>query len=290
MLDDRGHASPDVGLEPALPLLLLLGFAGLVRSWRRSSPGHRPVLLASSLIGIFLLSSNWVACGLAFPLEAAYSRNPTPTDSGRRDRRVVRVGGSAVDRATLFVRQPRHVPPVATRALALQTLEGPAHPGLRRPRRGSPGVQFGHRCGGFSRPTAFPRSSSGRKDAPDRRTRMPCTAPKSFARTAFRAWCWSCEASGMPRAAASFEKMGIHVVPAPIRFFRLDRNIDRRSSRVESARPKRRDASRGAGPGLVSTARMDLIVSPAAAPGDADFKPQWRLASQPLRRFRESES
>ena len=26
------------------------------------------------------------------------------------------------------------------------------------------------------------------------------------------------EASGMPRAAASFEKMGIHVVPAPIRF------------------------------------------------------------------------
>jgi uncharacterized SAM-binding protein YcdF (DUF218 family) len=33
------------------------------------------------------------------------------------------------------------------------------------------------------------------------------------------------EASGMPRAAASFEKMGIHVVPAPIRFFNLDRSV-----------------------------------------------------------------
>ncbi len=30
------------------------------------------------------------------------------------------------------------------------------------------------------------------------------------------------EASSMPRAAASFEKMGIHVVPAAIRFARLD--------------------------------------------------------------------
>ena len=33
------------------------------------------------------------------------------------------------------------------------------------------------------------------------------------------------EASGMRRAAASFEKMGIHVVPAPIRFFNLDGRI-----------------------------------------------------------------
>jgi uncharacterized SAM-binding protein YcdF (DUF218 family) len=48
-------------------------------------------------MGIFLLSSNWVACGLAFPLEAPYSRNPTPAASADA---IVVLSGS-VDPPTL---------------------------------------------------------------------------------------------------------------------------------------------------------------------------------------------
>ena len=65
-------------LEPLLPVLLAIGIVGLVQAWRRSVPGRRPVALACSLIGILLSTSNWFACGLSWPLEAGYSRDPIP--------------------------------------------------------------------------------------------------------------------------------------------------------------------------------------------------------------------
>src|SRR5262245_15173140 len=79
-------------LEPALPLLLLIGVAGLVGAWRHSAKGRRPWLLTVSLIGIFLLSINVVACLVALPLEIWYENDPLPRESAEA---IVILSGSA---------------------------------------------------------------------------------------------------------------------------------------------------------------------------------------------------
>jgi uncharacterized SAM-binding protein YcdF (DUF218 family) len=62
-------------LEPALPLCLAVGLIGLIYAWRRSKKGQRPWLLTLSITGIFLLSLNAMAWVLSLPLEIWYDRN-----------------------------------------------------------------------------------------------------------------------------------------------------------------------------------------------------------------------
>src|SRR5688500_969432 len=68
-------------LEPALPFLLLIGFAGLVRAWSLSTRGRRPWSLTVALLGILVLSSRWAAAGFADPLEHGYSDAPDVAQS-----------------------------------------------------------------------------------------------------------------------------------------------------------------------------------------------------------------
>ena len=66
-------------IEPALPLLLLLGFIGVARRWRSGSR-PRPWAELVSLTGITLLSTNAFACLLAWPLERGYSKDLVPQE------------------------------------------------------------------------------------------------------------------------------------------------------------------------------------------------------------------
>lgn len=64
-------------VEPALPLLLVIGLVGVARTWRRST-GHRPWLELLALLGITCLSTNACAVVLARPLERGYSKDLVP--------------------------------------------------------------------------------------------------------------------------------------------------------------------------------------------------------------------
>ncbi len=68
-------------LEPALPLLLLLGFVDAARAWRRSRRGQRPWLETAVVAGIFFLSINAGAWILSRPLERWYNRDSRPHES-----------------------------------------------------------------------------------------------------------------------------------------------------------------------------------------------------------------
>jgi uncharacterized SAM-binding protein YcdF (DUF218 family) len=67
-------------LDPALPLLLLIGFAGLVRVYRaKQVPRWASRFLLASLLGLLLFSTNLFAVLFAFPLEGWYDKdNPVP--------------------------------------------------------------------------------------------------------------------------------------------------------------------------------------------------------------------
>ena len=66
-------------LEPALPLLLVLGLVGLIGAWRGSVAGRRPLLLTVSIAGVVLLSTNLFAWFLSLPLEIWYDdKDPAP--------------------------------------------------------------------------------------------------------------------------------------------------------------------------------------------------------------------
>ncbi len=70
-------------LEPALPLLLILGLIGLAQAWRNSTRTSRPWLLTISIVGILLLSMNAVAWIVSLPLEVWYKQNPLPNETSQ---------------------------------------------------------------------------------------------------------------------------------------------------------------------------------------------------------------
>jgi uncharacterized SAM-binding protein YcdF (DUF218 family) len=211
-------------LEPALPVLLLLGFAGLVRTWRGSVPGHRPLLLSASLLGIFLLASNWVAWGLSWPLEMAYSRSPTPMEPA--DAIVVLSG--AVDRPTPA--QPYFSVSIDTyrrlrhgvwlfrnwKALPILVSGGSAE-------KGQEAISASMRR--FLEAEGVPGNLIWTEDRSQSTHENAVYSAEILHERRISRVVLVVEASSMPRAAASFEKTGIHVVPAAIRFADLDGGV-----------------------------------------------------------------
>src|SRR5215207_881773 len=61
-------------IEPALPLLVLLGALGVIRAWRSSGTVRRPWLETISIAGICLLTTNVGAWALSRPLEIWYTK------------------------------------------------------------------------------------------------------------------------------------------------------------------------------------------------------------------------
>jgi uncharacterized SAM-binding protein YcdF (DUF218 family) len=68
-------------IEPALPLLVLLGSIGVVRAWRGVDNPRRPWLETVSLVGICFLTTGAGAWILSRPLEIWYSHDPIPAET-----------------------------------------------------------------------------------------------------------------------------------------------------------------------------------------------------------------
>jgi len=184
------------------------------------------VLQAASLVGIFLLSSNWVACGLAFPLEAAYSRDPTPAAPADA---IVVLSGS--------VNPPTAAQPYPS--VGIDTYGRLLHGiWLFKHWKALPILVCG---GGITEKNPQPMAESMRrfleadgipKDLIWTEARSGSTHENAlYGAQVLREHGISrivlvVQAAGMRRAAASFEKMGILVVPAPIQFSGLEGKID----------------------------------------------------------------
>jgi uncharacterized SAM-binding protein YcdF (DUF218 family) len=214
---------PDVSyLEPTLPLLLLCGLIGVVRAWRLSTEAKRPLLQTIAIGGIFLLSTNVWARILSFPLESWYDANNAAPS--QRPQAIVVLAGSA------------H-PPSPN-----QPYLYPSDDTYRRLQHGL--WLFKHWdssvpilvCGGTqddSQPLSYTmrrvlesegvpfdliwiedRSRSTHENAKHGSAILRKHGVSLVALVV--------EANSMWRAAASFEKNGITVLPAPIRFSQLN--------------------------------------------------------------------
>ena len=209
-------------LEPALPLLLLLGLIGLARAWRVSARGRKPILLTIAILGIFLLSTNLFARILSLPLEVWYD-----------DRVVV---PHDIPQAIVVLAGTVHAP------LPNRPYSYPASDTYRRLQHGLYLFKYWN--------SSIPIMVCGRgpdADEPYSKTMQRILESEGVPPTLI----WTedrsrsthenavygsdvlhkhgvssialiVEANSMPRAAASFRKVGISVIPAPIRFTQLN--------------------------------------------------------------------
>ena len=201
-------------LEPALPLLLLLGFIDLVRAWRKSDKTRRPWLGTVVLAGITLLSINVGAWALSRPLEIWYDKDPTPHEGA--DAIVVLAGAVS--------------PSSPGRPYAL-----PAEDTYRRVR---------HAAWLFHHWKPLPILVSGENPTADTMRHVlesegvprPMIWVESRSTSTHENALYSAEilrthgavrivlvveASSMPRASRSFRKTGLVVVPSPVRYTQL---------------------------------------------------------------------
>jgi uncharacterized SAM-binding protein YcdF (DUF218 family) len=199
--------------EPALPFLLLLALWDLIRRWRRSSRETRPWLQAIATAGLILLSLNAVAWLVARPLEIWYDGNPLPNQSA--DAIVILAG--YVDPPL-----PERPYPLAGRDthtrlqhaswlfkhwMALPVLvcagNGEHYPETMQKILESDGVPAG----------MIWTEASSRSTRENAFYGVQILKMHGVSRIALVT-----EAVSMPRAVASFKKLGIEVVPAPSRF------------------------------------------------------------------------
>ena len=209
-------------IEPALPLLLLLGFIDVVRAWRRSDRRRRPWLQTFVIAGVTFLTMNVGAWLLARPLEYRYNHDIMP--NGTADAIVVLSGGVN--------------PPALGRPYPL-----PARDTYRR-------VQHAAWLYKSWKPLPILVCGGGRPDAPHAETMRRVLEAEGIPRNMI----WlesrsmnthenavfgaeilrahnvsrvvlSVEANYMPRAELSFKKVGIEIVPSPVRFTQLSGDL-----------------------------------------------------------------
>jgi uncharacterized SAM-binding protein YcdF (DUF218 family) len=207
-------------LEPALPLLLLVGLAGLLGVRRHSSKNRSFLLLTISITGILLLSMNSVAWLISRPLEVWYSHDPLlpglaeaivilsgTVHDPTQDRPYTLAAEDTYERLEhgvwLFKEWKRLPILVCGGALA----------------KGGPYAATMKRVLEFEGvPTDLiwieDRSKSTHENA---EFGSKILRERGVSRIALVV-----EANSMLRAAASFRKAGITVIPAPIRFTELD--------------------------------------------------------------------
>lgn len=201
-------------LEPALPLLLLLGLIGLVNTWRRSAKGGKPWLLTVSTVGITLLSLTPTAWVFSRPLEAFY--DPTPPPSTAADAIVVLAGAltpPAPDRPYMLVGMDTHVRLQHTAWLF-------NHWGGSRPVLACGPLKGFLESEGIPADMVWmePRGKTTHEEA------IYCSEflrQHGVSRIALVT-----DASSMIRAAACFRKQGTTVVPAPSAFFNLNHTFE----------------------------------------------------------------
>lgn len=204
-------------LHPVLPLLLLIGIAGLVRAWR-SRTYSKPWLLTVGIVGCFLISWDPVACLLYLPLEAQYK----PLSAPPEDAQAIVVLAGNVYAPT----QDRPYPSVGEDTyLRCQYTAWLYKCGLTRPVLA---------CGGGNHPEPYAitmRKLLISEGIPANNiwveTRSRSTHENAlYGVQILRGHGVSKialveEAFGMPRAAACFRKEGMAVLPAPFEFGRL---------------------------------------------------------------------
>jgi uncharacterized SAM-binding protein YcdF (DUF218 family) len=204
--------------EPALPLLLLLGICGLILRWTTSAKRNRPWLETIAVFGILLLSLNAVAWLFSRPLEAWYSEDPKPAASA--DAIVVLAGyvnAPSPNTPYSFVGQDTYVRLQHAvwlfkhwKPLPILLCAGSREHGLY-------GKTMQHVLESEGVPPDLiwveSRSLSTHENALYGSEILQTHAVSRIALVV--------EARSMPRAAASFRKFGIDVVPVPIRFTSL---------------------------------------------------------------------
>jgi uncharacterized SAM-binding protein YcdF (DUF218 family) len=210
-------------LEPALPIFLLVAVAGLVRAWQNSTKGRRPWLMTVGILGIFLISSDPVGWLFSRPLEAGYDHNPLP--SSPADAIVVLAGAVA--------------PPIPSRPYSLAAADTYAR--VRHAiwlyKHWAPIPILA--CGGG--PFSEPYSETMRRllELEGIPSNMIWTEGRSTSTHENAVYGYEVlrqhgisrialviDARSMRRAAASFTKQGVFVVPAPFGFYSLDFGLE----------------------------------------------------------------
>ena len=207
-------------LEPVFPLLLLMSVAGLIGVWRNSVGGRRPWLLTISIAGLILLSLNAVASVLSLPLEVWYDQNPIP--SGAAEAIVVLAGAVASP-------QPPHNPyPVVGRDtyVRIQHAAWLFKHWAPLPVLASGGGQDSE---SYSQTMQHLLEAEG---VPPNLIWIESHSHSTYENALFGARLLQqhgisrialvTDATSMMRAAASFRKQGMTVVPAPFQFDNLD--------------------------------------------------------------------
>ena len=201
-------------VEPALPFLLLLGIVDVIRAWRRSNKGHRPWIETIVIGGILFLSMDAGAWLLSRPLESGYSRDPMPHESA--DAIVVLAG--AVSQAS------------AGRPYAL-----PAQDTYRRVRRAAWLFRYWKPLpilvSGLDPDADVMRHLLEAEGVPRSMIWLEARSTNTHESAVYGSQILKArgvtrivlpvEASSMPRAARSFRKVGIEVVPNPVRHTQL---------------------------------------------------------------------
>jgi uncharacterized SAM-binding protein YcdF (DUF218 family) len=85
-------------LQPAIPVLLLLGIVDVIRAWSRSDRRHRPWLETVVVTGMTFLSMNAGAWLLSRPLEGGLTREAMPHESADA---IVVLAGSVSEPSTV---------------------------------------------------------------------------------------------------------------------------------------------------------------------------------------------
>jgi uncharacterized SAM-binding protein YcdF (DUF218 family) len=211
-------------LEPVFPLLLLMSVAGLIRGWRNSLSGRRPWLLTISIAGIVLLSSNAVASVLSLPLELWYDRNPIPRGTAEA---IVVLAGAVASPLPPDYPYPvvGHDTYVRIQHAAWLFKHWAPRPVLA--------------CGGGLDSESYSQTMQHLLEAegvpPDliwieSRSRSTYEnalyGAKILQQHGISRIALVTDATSMPRAAASFRKQGITVVPAAFRFDNLDLSFE----------------------------------------------------------------
>jgi uncharacterized SAM-binding protein YcdF (DUF218 family) len=210
-------------LEPALPLLILIGILGLARTWRRSRKESRPWLMTISVVGILLLSMNAAAWIISLPLEIWYDDSPVPRGTAQA---IVILSGTVY-------------PPTGERPYPLaaqNTYERVQHGvWLFQHWKSLPILVCGGTLEGGEAYAAAMKRILESEGIPSEmiwtETHSRSTHENAlYGSQVLRAHgatrvALVVEANSMPRAARSFQKQGITVIPAPIRFTNIERNL-----------------------------------------------------------------